>query len=328
MNIELLNSSHIEDAAKMVLDNYKEERKSVNILPLYENYMDIFCKSISGLLNNGIGVAAIHNGRLSGFLTGMAVDSFKGLNRGIYCPIYAHAASNDDKRNIYQRMYEVIAEIWVKNGCLTHAVTMFAHDREAVDTWFWNGFGCRCVDAIRPLTPVSAGALPEYTVKRVTADEADIIFLLEQEHSKYYSRSPLFMSVLSLPGKKNIVEWLRRDKNYLWAAFDGNIPVAYMKVTPKGETFVGDDPEMLNICGAYSVESVRGKGVGALLLSHVINWLSENGYKRCGVDFEAFNRYGSRFWLKHFEPFTLSLVRRLDERILWANAVRTEGIMF
>ena len=328
MNIEIFNSSHVEDAAKLVLDNYLEERKHVNSLPLYENYLDIFCKSINELMSNGIGVAAVQEGRLVGFLSGMAVNAFKGLNRGIYCPIYGHATISEDKRNLYQRMYEKVGDIWVKNGCLSHAITMFAHDRESVDTWFWNGFGHRCVDAIRPLTPVNAGKLPGYSVRRVTIDDADEILPIEREHSKYYSQAPLFMSVFKLPEKQDIIDWLSQEKNYLWAAFDGDRPVAYMKLTSGGETFVSDDAEMLNICSAYSVESARGTGVGALLLSHIINWLSVNGYKRCGVDFESFNRYGSRFWMKHFEPFTFSLFRRLDERILWANADRIEGIAF
>ena len=328
MYIERLNNSHIEAAAALVLEKYLEESKSVSVLPLYDNYVNKFGESIRGLLNQGYGVAAINDGKLVGFLTGLSVNAFKGLNRGIYCPIYGHAAINDDKRDIYQRMYESVAEIWVRNGCLTHAITMFAHDRETIDTWFWNGFGCRCVDAIRPLTPIIHGCSAELSVRRIMPETADIIMPLEIEHAKYYSQSPLFMSVFSLPQRNLLVEWLNKDKNYLWAVFEGEIPVAYMKLTEKGETFVGDDPQMLNICSAYSVERMRGKGVGAFLLSHVVSWLSENGYERCGVDFEAFNRYGSRFWLKHFEPFTLSLVRRVDERILWANAARTEGVMF
>ena len=35
MHLELFNSSHIEAAARMVLDNYLEERNAVNILPLH-----------------------------------------------------------------------------------------------------------------------------------------------------------------------------------------------------------------------------------------------------------------------------------------------------
>lgn len=327
MNIELLKSYHVEEAAKLVLDNYMEERKAVNILPFYDSYIELFCKSIHELIENGFGVAAVQNGQLEGFLTGMSLNAFKGLNRGIYCPIYGHASIKEDKRNIYQRMYEKVSDIWVKNGCLTHAITMFAHDREAIDTWFWNGFGHRCVDAIRPLTSVETGMQSKYEVRRLTLDDVDAILPLFKEHSKYYSQSPLFMCVFKLAERKDIVDFLSMENHFMWAAYDGEQPVAFMQVMSGGETFVSDDAQMLNICGAYSLESTRGTGVGALLLSHIVCWLADNGYKRLGVDFESFNRYGSRFWMKHFEPFTFSLFRKIDERILWANAGRTEGVM-
>jgi hypothetical protein len=77
MNIELLNSSHVEDAAKLVFDNYLEERKSVNILPLHDNYLDLFSKSINESIHTGIGVAAIQNGQLAGFLSGMGIISLR-----------------------------------------------------------------------------------------------------------------------------------------------------------------------------------------------------------------------------------------------------------
>jgi GNAT superfamily N-acetyltransferase len=91
---------------------------------------------------------------------------------------------------------------------------------------------------------------------------------------------------------------------------------------------VSDDPEMLNICGGYSLESVRGSGASTAILSALLEWMREHGYMRLGVDFESFNRLGSRFWLRHFEPFTYSLFRRIDERVLWANGERLDGIVF
>lgn len=106
MDIELLKSSHVEEAAKLVLDQYLEEQAAVSILPYCDAYMDLFCKSIQDMIQNDIDVAAIQNGRLAGFLSGMSVNAFKGLNRGIYCPIYGHAAIKEGKRDIYQRMYE------------------------------------------------------------------------------------------------------------------------------------------------------------------------------------------------------------------------------
>ena len=56
------------------------------------------------------------------------------------------------------------------------------------------------------------------------------------------------MCVFTLAEKKDIIDWLSQANNYIWAAFDGDRPVAYMKVTSGGETFVSDDADMLNLC--------------------------------------------------------------------------------
>ena len=44
--------------------------------------------------------------------------------------------------------------------------------------------------------------------------------------------------------------------------------------------------------------------------------LSDNQIPLVGVDYESINPKGNRFWFKHFLPYTYSLVRRIDERIL------------
>ena len=328
MRIEILNETHIDDAAGLVENGYEEERKAVSILPFHESCGEVFRNGIERLIRKGMGVAALKSGRLVGFLAMMGVDSFKGLNRGAYSPVYGHAAVSDGKRDIYQRMYETLGDILVKNGCLTHAITLFAHDREAVDTLFWSGFGLRCVDAIRPVTPFETKAPIPYDIRMITADEAGIILPLQQEHAKYYSRSPLFMCVFRVPDLEDIVNLLTREGRMMWVAFQDGKPVGYIEVRAGGETFVSDDPKMLNICGAYSLESIRGSGASTALLSRLLEWMREEGYKRLGVDFESFNRLGSRFWLRYFEPFTYSLFRRLDERILWAHGERMDGIVF
>lgn len=71
----------------------------------------------------------------------------------------------------------------------------------------------------------------------------------------------------------------------------------------------------MNITGAYVLESERKKGIGTMLLGAIQEWLLQNGYTLCGVDFESINITGSRFWNKHFVPYAYSMVRRIDERI-------------
>lgn len=330
MKIEALDEARIAEAAGVVTDCYREERKAVPILPFCHSYEGVFKRGIEQLVRTGAGVAAIEAGRLVGFLSMMSIDAFKGLQRGAYSPIYGHAAVSEGKRDIYRRMYEALGETLVRNGCLTHALTVFAHDREAVDTWFWNGFGLRCVDAIRPVAPLESSSVTshDYDIRMITADEAGAILPLHQEHVKYYSRSPMFMPVFKIPDTADIADLLSREGQMIWVASRDDKPVAYMQVRVGGETFVSDDPEMLNICGAYSLEDARGSGAGTAILAQLLQWMHEHGYRRLGVDYESFNRLGSRFWLKYFEPFTYSLFRRLDERIVWAHGKRTDRTMF
>ena len=60
----------------------------------------------------------------------------------------------------------------------------------------------------------------------------------------------------------------------------------------------------------------RGRGVYKNLLNYAINTLKTEGYTRLGVDFESINPSGSGFWLKYFNAYTKSVVRRIDERII------------
>jgi len=102
----------------------------------------------------------------------------------------------------------------------------------------------------------------------------------------------------------------------LWIARVDGEPLGYIRIEPDGESFVSRHPSVMNITGAYVVEGRRGSGVGVSLLAELQQWLIQNGYKLCGVDFESINTLGSRFWTRRFTPYTYSMVRRIDERIL------------
>lgn len=88
-----------------------------------------------------------------------------------------------------------------------------------------------------------------------------------------------------------------------------------MKIQPDAETFVSKHRDVMNITGAYVLESERKMGIGTMLLGAIQEWFLQNGYTLCGVDFESINITGSRFWNRYFVPYAYSMVRRIDERI-------------
>lgn len=74
---------------------------------------------------------------------------------------------------------------------------------------------------------------------------------------------------------------------------------------------------MLNICGTYVEEQYRNSSVAQeLLLLFTMKKLSDEGLKYLGVDCETLNPTALRFWTKHFEAYTYSFVRQIDERII------------
>jgi GNAT superfamily N-acetyltransferase len=254
----------------------------------------------------------------------MCLDSFKGLHRAIYCPIHAHGAKGD-KIDIYQRMYENIADVWVKNGCLTHSLTIFAHDKITIDTWFHMGFGNMCIDAIRPLSDIAGDKNSTLEIRPATQNDAELLLPIITEHDKYYASSPIFMPVLKLTKLSDVGITNSKDSLTL-IALDAGKPVGIMNITKDDTTFVDDDEKTLHLKGAYIKEEFRGTGLGAALLQYAIEWLRSKGYERCYVDYESTNRLGGRFWGKHFTPFAYSMFRKLDERITWADGNRFNDI--
>ncbi len=97
--------------------------------------------------------------------------------------------------------------------------------------------------------------------------------------------------------------------------------IGMMKSGPAnpGASFIALDPGTCSISGAYVRPDRQRIGVGAALLSWVVSRAREEGFVRCCVDFEAYNVRGGAFWLKHFAPFSYSVIRRLDERVMFTE---------
>jgi GNAT superfamily N-acetyltransferase len=312
---ETLNDNHIESAAGLALPEYCEEREAVPILP-GRDYFDLFCKMISGMVDHRLGVTAIDAGKIVGFFTCYKPwNNHFGITLGTFSPIHAHGAIKSGRKHIYSLLYQNAAAKWVKEGILSQAVALYAHDLEVISGFFWNGFGLRCVDAIRAAEPVSCDEFADYTFGELPVSEVEPILPLKNRLIEHLRSSPIFIQLLSdLDVHKVREENARRCSRY-FVAKDGERLVAFIEVMESGENFACADPQMINICGAYMLPEYRGSGIFTKLLAHLTDRVKNEGYIRCGVDFESFNPTAAGFWLKHFTAYTHSVVRRIDERI-------------
>ena len=149
MKIVDFSAAHIEQAERITKQNYEEERKIIPALPPVDAIPDL-----TQYVENGLGVAALEDNTMLGYLC--AVGPFKNAFgstevTGVFSPMGAHGAALDNRADIYARMYQAVGEKWVRAGASSHAICLYAHDRETQEQFFRYGFGMRCIDAIREM---------------------------------------------------------------------------------------------------------------------------------------------------------------------------------
>lgn len=76
----------------------------------------------------------------------------------------------------------------------------------------------------------------------------------------------------------------------------------------------------MHLSVAGTQEAARGQGIGTLLTRHGFAHARQAGYHFCEADWRSTNGLAARFWPRQgFQPVVYRLVRRLDQRIAWAN---------
>ena len=326
MSVEVVpfTDDHLEDAASVVAVRYRAERSLDPSLPARFGDSDSILPLLRKLADGGPGVAAMRDGGFAGYLLGSLI-LLRGV-RSAYSPDFGHAAEKSGLRDVYRSMYASLSRVWLAHGCFSHAVTLFAHEREAIDAWFSLGFGLIVIDALRDVSPVE-GATATVEIRPATPKDVDLIMTLELPLNRHLAAAPVFLPLIIDGGRASRERWLSDATKRLWlASKDGDV-VAYISLEPsRSEVMPISDEATVAITGAYTKEGVRGCAIGTALLSRALDWARSAGYQHCSVDFESANIPGSRFWLrKGFRPVCYSICRSVDSRLAWANEERPEG---
>jgi GNAT superfamily N-acetyltransferase len=228
-------------------------------------------------------------------------------------------------------MYAAIADRWLANGCFLHGITLYPHEREAIEAWGSVGFGLVVIDALQPLAREwdTGQSPPGIDLRRGRLEDIEAVTPLELGLDRHLSAAPAYLPHLIERGRKGWQTWLADERHALWLAYRGEEAVGYLRFQPsEGLVLPTASEETVAITGAYTQEAVRGQGIGTALLrrgfeAYEASGALSEGYAHCSVDFESANLPGCRFWLgSGFVPVCRSLMRRVDFRLAWANARR------
>lgn len=312
MEIVSLREDHLDEAAALVTRGYQSLRRGVPVLPERYESVDVILARLCDLLKAAPGAAAIEDGRLQGFLIGATLPSFRG-RRCAYSPEWAHAAAAARSGEIHHLLYSFLSAQWMERGCHGHLMTLFAHEQDVLDEWFWLGFGQAAVDAVRDVSDIEQPRPQNLTIRAASPGDTEILVRLGQALEHHMQSAPIFLE----SDRRDLACWeqiLREGERCVWLAWCGDQPAAFMMIGSASDDacLIIQDDRTASITGAFAEVAHRRSGIGTALLNQCLAWAREQGYERCAVDFEPMNIEARRFWLRFFEPVCYSLYRILE----------------
>ncbi|HAO61658.1 MAG TPA: hypothetical protein DCQ90_07010 [Erysipelotrichaceae bacterium] len=306
-----LRETHLDQACEIMRLNYEAERAKTKELPEIISTPDL-----GYFVKNAYALGMIEGDTLIGYLCAYPPieDAFGTAGvKGTFIPVHAHGAIGNRRKKVYDLLYQGLAKRLVEDRVFSHAIALYAHDQDAIDCFFTNGFGMRCMDSIRAIDAERPIRPAKVEIAELDRNESASILPLRNGLIRHLSHSPTFLKYPMMSDQQLMHSIQRRDSRIFIARNESGI-IAYIEVMADGENFITENEGMLNICGAYCLPEFRKSGIVDELLAFLEHTLHQEGIPLLGVDFESFNPTAREFWGKHFTPYTVSLVRRIDEK--------------
>lgn len=312
MEIMAVEKAWLPEMAALFVQNLRKLRLMIPLLPDRLENVGTVMAMLADLSERCPGVVAVDSGKVIGYMLWLVVDRFRNTERkGAYCPEWGHAAIEERKPQIYRAMYRAAATEWVKAGCQVHALTLLAHDHQAQDIWFWNGFGLVVVDALRELRPLDLAMPTHFSIRQASLADVNALGTLEIEHAYHYTQAPTLMNAYEAQTASALTQFLSEPDNSIWVAMDHQTYAGYMRFDANSDDSVTivSAPDTIANTGAYVRVPYRGQRIAATLLSTALQHYHNLGYQRCSVDFESFNPEAAAFWPRYFNVVCFSLMR-------------------
>ncbi|MDL2233779.1 GNAT family N-acetyltransferase [Ruminococcaceae bacterium OttesenSCG-928-L11] len=309
MQIVDFTPTHCEAAIRLNREAYRAEQAHCPDLPNAGQWPEL-----TSLAQNGLGVAAVENGRLLGYLCaeGPFGNAFRSTQTvGVFSPLHAHSTIPENREKLYGRLYQAAGEKWARAGAHSHGISLYAHDEAANALFYRYGFGIRCVDAVKRLEAAPIPDSDGYTMEELPSSaflQAHPLMLALDVHM---AASPTFILRRSETEAEFLQNAAADSARFFVARQQGQV-IAMLKTSAEGETFLRELPGYTHITGAYTLPEYRGKGVAEALLRYLCATLYAEGYRLLGVDCESINPAAYGFWQKHFDIYTHGIVRRID----------------
>jgi GNAT superfamily N-acetyltransferase len=318
LRIEPLRAEHLDDAAVLLSERHRRQRRSVpELSPEYEEPGAARAAIDDLLARPGASpFAASESGLLVGYLIGTPRDRSRGPN--MFVEGAGHAVIEPET---VRDLYGAAAARWVDSGATIHSVIVPSDDPNLIDAWFRVEFGMQFTHGIRPPATTEDDRGPPEGIRIRRAERSDIPTLarLELALPEHQSRSPVF-SPGRVPEIGEVMGELETDfddpafttfvAEHEGSVIGSSVGCSIDKssehrgiVKAPGAGFLGF---------AAVLPEARGLGAGRALGEAVLVWARDAGYPTVVTDWRETNLLSSRTWPRlGFRP----MFRRLNRTI-------------
>ena len=322
IEFEKFTEKHIDEAVLLAKAEWEAERASCPDLPCYP-FEERLNQILWWLSNQNFGgKAAFCDGKLVGYLLFAGPwDGMFGNGKGVFSPLGGSAFSYayENRGKLASMLFAAVAQELADAGIFSCALSRYAHDEEIAKSFVLNGFGIRCMDAVRSVESLekqnAQNISDEVQFEELTREQFAEVAHLQRGLHRHLLNAPVFFPLPGCGFEAWFSEWIQRETMRIFAARAEGRVIGFISVDEEGENFITEYVGMKNICGAYFEEEYRGNGIAQGLLAFLGDTLKAEGVTHVGVDCETMNPTALRFWEKYFVPYTYSFARRFDERV-------------
>lgn len=325
---------HLDDAARLLAGRHRRDRARIPFLPAAFEDPAACRPQVEHVFDSTgwFGVVAHAAGASVGFaiMTPQLIAPTHFLAsffppRGASIGYAAHATTEGMEYDVYRAMYAALADHFVARGFFDHAVSLPAPDLETREAWASLGFGRAMTCAIRDNGPTSRPAATSVELHQAAAEDAEIIFRLNEELTLHHARSPIFNPHIreSDDASHDFQRGLLQEPaaNAHWVAYeDGRAVGMNTFMLPFFLSPLTVPEKTIYLFQGIVTQDARAAGVGTAILAKGAEWAREQGYRHIALHFASANLPGAKFWQSSgFLPVEHAMRRHIDDRIAWAD---------
>lgn len=333
-HIVAFSTELLPQAALLLAQRHQRDRIALPALPNRFTEPAVAATAIEAALQrkHAGGFAALVDDKVVAYLIGdLEIDPVRGRSAWVRTPGCAYDPAVGVE--IVRDLYAALGARWVGYGVFLHCALVPVSDAALLQAWFSLSFGIEQVHGLADLSTVELSSPilpPGLTIRQAGPADRHHLVAMSDVVWTTLVKAPVWGVMMPERRAEQAAGWgelVDATEATVWLAFQGEQVVGlqcYWPVEQSAENLlIPAHCQLLSVAGTHA--AARGQGISTLLTQYAFAEARAAGYHFCETDWRSTNLLASRFWPRRgFQPVAYRLVRRIDERIVWANGTVPE----